>query len=101
MTIDIKAECAAIANAHAELARPVCPDCASASICGHEISEVYDGILYWACLDCGAAWARDWMGHERRQELAEEYAARFREAFARSSAPVEPVCVSGERAEQS
>ena len=26
---------------------------------GYEVRGVYDGILYWACPDCGFAWVRD------------------------------------------
>lgn len=25
---------------------------------GHEVPGVYDGVLYWRCPDCGAAWPR-------------------------------------------
>jgi hypothetical protein len=25
---------------------------------GHEVPGVYDGVLYWACPDCGARWHR-------------------------------------------
>ena len=32
---------------------------------GVEVSGVYDGVLYWQCPDCGAAWHRfpaiDWL----------------------------------------
>lgn len=27
-------------------------------VMGHEISDVYDGVLYWSCPDCGVAWQR-------------------------------------------
>lgn len=25
---------------------------------GHQVSGVYDGVLFWSCPDCGKAWSR-------------------------------------------
>jgi hypothetical protein len=33
-----------------------------------EISEVYDGGLYWACPDCGGTWHRFPVGHPLRAD---------------------------------
>ncbi len=54
-----------------------CPACNDTSrIVGHEISGVYDGVLFWSCA-CGHAWSRDWSGYGRRQEIADGYVATF------------------------
>lgn len=49
-----------------------CPKCHSSSerIAGIEVRGVYDGVLYWQCLECGWAWSRDWTGFGRRGEVA-------------------------------
>lgn len=50
---------------------------------GHEIWGVYDGILFWACPDCGLAWARFVLGEEGRDELAiigAQYAQQYNDA---------------------
>jgi RNase P subunit RPR2 len=40
----------------------ICPECGKpGNVCGVEIQGVYDGILFWRCLDCGHAWQR-WEG---------------------------------------
>lgn len=33
-----------------------CQKCESDDVLGHEVAEVYDGILFWSCLNCGHAW---------------------------------------------
>lgn len=38
---------------------------------GVEISEVYDGVLYWMCPDCGGSWHR-WEDPEMKTR-AEKY----------------------------
>jgi len=51
-----------------------CPECGTTdAIWGHEVTDVYDGVLYWSCTSCGHAWARDWSGFGRRQEAADRY----------------------------
>lgn len=59
-----------------------CPECESANVCGHEVRGVYDGVLFWSCLDCITAWSRDWSGYGNRQEQADMYAAWFNAANA-------------------
>ena len=41
---------------------------------GFEISEVYDGVLYWGCPDCGLAWPRDFGNWESHNKLSIHYA---------------------------
>jgi hypothetical protein len=55
---------------------------------GHEVRGVYDGVLYWSCLDCGHAWNR-WAasGFTSRWEAAEAMVATHNDAVARTSAP--------------
>lgn len=43
-------------------------------IVGVEISEIYDGVLYWMCPDCGFAWARQF-GMPSRDRQSEQAAA--------------------------
>lgn len=53
-----------------------CPKCGSPDVAGHEISGLYDGVLYWACLACSHGWPRDF-GSARRLSLeSKEYANR-------------------------
>lgn len=35
-----------------------CPKCESKRVVGHEVSGVYDGVLYWQCMECAWAWNR-------------------------------------------
>jgi hypothetical protein len=37
-----------------------CVNCGATEgrLMGHEIPEVYDGVLAWSCLVCGASWPR-------------------------------------------
>jgi hypothetical protein len=42
---------------------------------GHEISGVYDGVLFWSCPDCGKAWERwtapGWRSREAAKAVKE------------------------------
>jgi RNase P subunit RPR2 len=56
-----------------------CPHCAAnltdgvtSRVVGVEQPAVYDGVLYWACLDCGGRWHRFPEGHYLRAR-AERY----------------------------
>ena len=54
-----------------------CPGCQATlqgRAIGVEVQGVYDGVLYWACPDCGHAWPR-W-SDGRLGQLSREYAAR-------------------------
>lgn len=44
-----------------------CPQCQAAAgdLMGHEVQGVYDGVLYWSCLKCGAIWPRDFGDWDR------------------------------------
>lgn len=44
---------------------------------GVEIRGVYDGVLFWACPDCGHAWNR-WSKDTYRHKLAEHHMDRFK-----------------------
>lgn len=46
---------------------------------GVEIGGVYDGILFWACPDCGGTWNR-WPEDHPRWVVAERYRAEWRAA---------------------
>lgn len=48
-------------------------------IIGHEVSGVYDGVLYWSCPDCGMAWAR-WGDGGRFGAQSAEWVARHNAA---------------------
>lgn len=41
-------------------------------IIGHEVSGVYDGVLFWSCPDCGGAWHR-WPEKSRTRAAAQSY----------------------------
>lgn len=60
-----------------------CPDCKAEDheIMGHEVPEIYDGILYWSCMGCGFAWPRDWETPYRKV-MAQVYAQRHNDAQA-------------------
>lgn len=51
----------------------LCPACRSA-VWGIEISEVYDGVLFWACPSCGWARGRNFGIPARDQRAADEAA---------------------------
>jgi uncharacterized Zn finger protein len=57
-----------------------CPACGSDEVLGHEISSVYDGVLFWSCNECGHGWARDWTGFGSRQQAADERVADWNAA---------------------
>jgi DNA-directed RNA polymerase subunit M/transcription elongation factor TFIIS len=43
-----------------------CPECGNAegrSIVGHEVRGVYEGVLFWGCMECGTTWNRWPEGH--------------------------------------
>lgn len=44
---------------------------------GFEVPEVYDGMLFWACPDCGGRWHRFSDGHPLRPK-AEPYVTNVR-----------------------
>ena len=44
-------------------------------VMGHEIRDVYDGVLYWSCPDCGKAWPRWNDGEGRLSFEAAKYVA--------------------------
>lgn len=35
-----------------------CPECGKATVAGVEVRGVYDGVLFWSCIACGARWHR-------------------------------------------
>ena len=39
---------------------------------GIEVSGLYDGILFWACPDCGGRWHR-WPAGTRQHDQAQQY----------------------------
>lgn len=39
---------------------------------GVKIPEIYDGVLFWQCPDCGKAWHR-WGQHWQRYGAAQPY----------------------------
>ena len=43
---------------------------------GVEVRGVYDGVLFWACPDCGGCWHRFPVGHPYR-ERAEPHMLRY------------------------
>lgn len=45
-------------------------------VIGHEVPEIYDGVLFWSCPDCGKAWPRDF-GNTNRTEVSSDYVERF------------------------
>jgi Zn ribbon nucleic-acid-binding protein len=50
-----------------------CPECSVDSrIMGFEVQGVYDGVLYWQCMECGHAWPREWPAGGRRHRIANE-----------------------------
>ena len=65
---------------HLPVSGRVCPSCSAPEgrWLGHEIRGVYDGVLYWSCLDCGHAWNRWTDPTDRRHEAAEKYLFRHR-----------------------
>ena len=50
---------------------------------GHEVSGVYDGILFWSCPDCGLAWPRWTDGAGRLTDAAAGHVAAWNEAVAK------------------
>lgn len=60
-----------------------CPQCGAkqARVAGVEVWGVYDGALFWQCLDCGWAWHRWAEGRDLRQR-AEGYVEAARRAWA-------------------
>lgn len=59
-----------------------CPTCGAPTErwLGHEVRGVYDGVLYWSCLDCGRAWNRWPDDYGRRSETAERLVAAHNDA---------------------
>lgn len=58
-----------------------CPSCNSTdgnARWGHEISEIYDGILFWSCAACGHAWSRDFGPRIGLQRKADDHVERLR-----------------------
>lgn len=58
---------------------PTCPDCGNddqGALAGHEIRGIYDGVLFWSCLECGFAWPRN-HGIPSRDEAARRYARSY------------------------
>lgn len=47
-----------------------CPQCKHTSIIGVEVSEEWDGVLYWQCESCRFAWQRFSKGDFRHQRAA-------------------------------
>lgn len=46
-------------------------------ICGHEYTGVYDGVLFWQCMECGHCWPRtfgDWAKMNALSEVAATHA---------------------------
>ena len=60
----------------------MCPHCGASreNVVGHQVSRVYDGVLFWSCFVCARAWSRDWTGYGRRQQIADEYVRQFNDA---------------------
>lgn len=57
-----------------------CPNCGisdQSRIAGHEVRGVYDGVLFWQCLECGHAWAREWPAGGRLHQVASEMVAEM------------------------
>lgn len=56
-----------------------CPSCPADgyAVVGVEIPGVYDGILYWGCLQCGHAWQR-WPVEHYLHKRAAPYIERAR-----------------------
>lgn len=48
-----------------------CHDVMPGNLIGHEIPDVYDGVLFWSCTTCGWSWSRGWEG--RRGHIADNY----------------------------
>lgn len=46
-------------------------------MCGYVIPEVYDGVLFWNCPDCGGCWHR-WPEGSRQHAAAEPYVSNER-----------------------
>jgi len=39
-----------------------CPECGNVKLSkmiGYEVQDVYDGVLFWICTECGTAFPRD------------------------------------------
>lgn len=50
-----------------------CPNCGETdggSRMGHQVTGVYDGVLFWSCLACGHAWPRDFGDWDRLNQAA-------------------------------
>lgn len=58
-----------------------CPSCRSRDVIGIEEQGVYDGVLFWACLECPQAWARFREG--RLGDLSAAHAERWTATAAR------------------
>lgn len=52
---------------------------------GVEIQGVYDGVLFWACPDCGGTWNR-WQPGHWLWPLAEKHRTRFTNKYRRENA---------------
>lgn len=53
-----------------------CPKCGSGDYGGYEVRGVYDGVLFWLCLNCGWAYPRIF-GAPRMDGLSQRYADDF------------------------
>ena len=51
-----------------------CPECGFEAYLGYEVMGVYDGVLYWACPNCGHAWPRFTAPVDRLSILSARYA---------------------------
>lgn len=62
------------------MSAPTCPkECdggKAENVIGVEVSDVYDGVLFWHCAVCGARWHR-WPDGSRLRVLAEPYVLDF------------------------
>lgn len=66
-----------------------CPRCGNndgARIQGFQITDVYDGVLFWRCQECGEAFARDDFRNPRLSARSAEYADELNQARAEAAA---------------
>lgn len=56
----------------------ICPKCYAGphALMGHEEPEVYDGVLWWHCMNCCHAW-HNWPADNRRAVVADSYVRTF------------------------
>lgn len=62
----------------------VCPNCGAPEryLIGHQITGVYDGVLFWSCMQCSRSW-NPWPRDHRLRAIAQGHVEHMNTEVAR------------------